>query len=235
MRCLTILSDIAFMIATMLASSLSQGWQLQGRIPIQQGAMKLRDAHSGHLQLHLAAYGSDFVLPKHHMMFDVADQWKTHSIVIDAFVVERLHLRVKHVAEHVRNTRAFERSCLASLINSHIASLEGHRFGDSLIGNLQRCPRVRASLASQMTVLGLVTTVGDIVLLNGIAGVVRACALEDNVFCAIVEAFAQIRNVSAHSDLWRRGGAIEAWPAVALLAASAWYFVGADIVVLRPI
>ena len=28
MRCLTILSDIAFMIATMLASSLSQGWQL---------------------------------------------------------------------------------------------------------------------------------------------------------------------------------------------------------------
>ena len=70
-------------------------------------------------------------------MFDVADQWKTHSIVIDAFVVERLHLRVKHVAEHVRNTSTFERSCLASLINLHIASLdarlegrrEGHRFG----------------------------------------------------------------------------------------------------------
>ena len=87
-----------------------------------------------------------------------------------------------------------------------------------------------------MTVLGLVTTVGDIVLLNGIAGVVRACALEDNVFCAIVATFVHVANISAHSDRWRpRGGAIETWPAVALLAASAWYFVGADIVVLRPI
>ena len=106
----------------------------QGRIPIRQGAIRLRDAHSRHLQLHMAAYGTDFILPKHHMMFDVADQWKTHSIVIDAFVVERLHLRAKHVAEHVRNTITFERSCLASLINLHIASLEDHRIGDSLIG-----------------------------------------------------------------------------------------------------
>ena len=207
----------------------------QGRIPMRRGARMLREAHSGHLEQHLASYGSDFVIPKHHMMFDVADQWEIHSAVIDAFVVERLHLRVKHVAEHIRNTTVFERSCLSSLINSHISSLEGHRFGDSLIGNLRRFPGFGASVASQMTVLGLVTTVGDIVLLNGIAGVVRACVLEDNVFMAIVETCVKIANVSEHSDRWRRGGAIEAWPADALLAASAWYFAGADIVVLRAI
>ena len=86
-----------------------------------------------------------------------------------------------------------------------------------------------------MTVSGLVTTAGDIVLLNGIAGVVRACALADNVFLAIVETCVKIANVSEHSDRWRGGGAIEAWPADALLAASAWYFAGADIVVLRAI
>ena len=46
----------------------------QGRIGMQHGATLLQARHSDHLQKHVAAYGEDNVLPKHHLIFDVADQ-----------------------------------------------------------------------------------------------------------------------------------------------------------------
>ena len=150
--------------------------------------------------------------------------------------MERLHLRVKHVVEHIRNTAVFERSALSSLINAHISSLESHRFGDTLVGPLRRLPGTNVSTSSRMTVSGLTTTRGDIVFMSGCVGVVRACALDGDTFFALVEALVHVAPVSAHSARWRLGGPLEAWPADALVAASAWYFAGAaELVVLRSV
>jgi hypothetical protein len=76
-----------------------------GRLTMRDGARKLRAAHSHHMQKHIAAYGTDHVLPKHHFMYDVADQWEKHEIVADAYVIERTHLRVKQVVTPIQNTK----------------------------------------------------------------------------------------------------------------------------------
>ena len=90
------------------------------------------------LEKHKTAYNTESLKPKHHYMFDVACQWLYQEVLVDALVIERLHLRVKVVAELVRNTETFERSSLASLINSHCQLLQDEKFGDGLVGRC--CP-----------------------------------------------------------------------------------------------
>ena len=80
-------------------------------------AKQLRIATAKHLRLHLAAYGPSGVRPKHHWMLDIADQICRDGLLLDCFVIERKHLHVKAVAEHVRNTSVFERSVLAGVTN----------------------------------------------------------------------------------------------------------------------
>ena len=178
-----------------------------GRLTMQVGARRLRRNHSNHMQKHIAAYGTDHVVPKHHMMFDVADQWEKRDLVVDAFVVERLHLRVKRVIEPIKRTTRFERSSLSSLLNVHVASLQDRTsFGDSLEGPVGQFPGTGVPIADQMRVSGMSIAVGDVVLFRDMAGIVRACAKEDDTFFAVVEACIFSSAVSAHSDRWQPGG-----------------------------
>ena len=110
----------------------------QRRVTMQQASDLLLRALTDHLEKHKAAYGTGSLKPKHNFMFDVACQWLYQELVVDAFVIERLHLRVKVVAELVRNTQTFERSSSASLINSHCQLLQDEKFGDGLVGRC--CP-----------------------------------------------------------------------------------------------
>ena len=185
------------------------------------------------MRRHIDAYGEGHIVPKHHFMYDVADQWGCHSVVIDAFVIERLHLRVKHILNPISNTRTFEQSCLSSLINAHISSLEKHKFGDTLVGRTSRLQGIPVPISDQMICKGATTTVGDIVMLDGLAGKVCACARDGDDYFALVHVFVRISVVTTHSDRWRAGDRLEAWPADALLSASAWYMDGDDTIVLR--
>ena len=152
----------------------------QGRLDVREGAEELRRAHAEHLRLHIEAYGTEHILPKHHMMFDVADQWgregERHGAVIDAFVVERLHIRIKYVMDPICNTSDFEVSCLASLVNAHLMALKDHEFGDGLLGKTSVIPGMGVPIADRMSISGLTIEVGDVVLLDGAAGRVCACA-----------------------------------------------------------
>ena len=139
----------------------------QGRIPLAQASGLLRRSLVDHLTKHKSAYGVEHIKPKHHYMFDVASQWERHAEVVDAFVIERLHLRVKAVAEPVRNTSCFERSCLASLINSHCRLLQEEKFGDGLIGRSAVLDGTSADIADCMRVQGMQLSVGDIVFHEG--------------------------------------------------------------------
>ena len=210
----------------------------QGRVGLREGSVQLRRAHAEHLRLHIEAYGTANILPKHHMMFDVADQWERRGAVIDAFVVERLHIRIKYIMDPIRNTRDFEVSCLASLINAHVMALGDHEFGDALLGRTSLLPGTMVRIADKMTVAGNSIEVGDIVLLHDAAGRVCACAADNGQYLVLVETFEKVVRLTAHSDRWKVGGRLEAWPADAVLSASAWYMCGpglADVAVLRVV
>lgn len=142
----------------------------QGRVPLKRASRMLQEALIDHLSKHKHAYGDSNLKPKHHFMFDVADQWQHQAEVVDAFVVERLHLRVKAVAELVRNTTCFERSCLASLINSHCRLLQDGQVGDGLVGRRVALAGTPAQVADSMRVQGMQLSVGDVVFHDGHAG-----------------------------------------------------------------
>jgi hypothetical protein len=59
---------------------------------------QLKAAHVRHLVLHMEAYGTRGVKPKHHWQLDTASQLARDKCVLDAFVIERIHLQVKAAA-----------------------------------------------------------------------------------------------------------------------------------------
>ena len=59
----------------------------------------LRTAFVDFLQKHIAAYGIRYIKPKTHLTGHIADQLLLDLMVLDMFVVERLNLRLKNVAE----------------------------------------------------------------------------------------------------------------------------------------
>eukprot|EP00959_Pyramimonas_sp_CCMP1952_P411805 8629540-Pyramimonas_sp.AAC.1 len=67
----------------------------------QHAAASLRGVLRRHAETFKAAYGGGKVLPKHHACFHIPDQFLADRCVVDMFVVERLNLRRKGVAEHV--------------------------------------------------------------------------------------------------------------------------------------
>ena len=84
--------------------------------PINQGTIEeLQGAMALHLRTHLAVYGDGYIRPKHHWLMDTPPQFLRDAVVLDAFVIERTHLAVKVLAEHIKNTRTFERSVLSGI------------------------------------------------------------------------------------------------------------------------
>ena len=84
---------------------------------IREGAAGLRCRMDKFMGLHMAAYGTAFIKPKHHWLYDVADHWERDGKVIDCFVIERNHLSIKQCAEPIDNTSRFERSVLSQALN----------------------------------------------------------------------------------------------------------------------
>ena len=106
----------------------------RGLMPLPQAATLLRSALEDHFAKHQAVYTDAHFVPKHHYLWDVASQWERQDDVFDAFVVERLHLRVKAVSEHIRNTARFELTAVSSVINCQARDLAEAKFEDTLIG-----------------------------------------------------------------------------------------------------
>ena len=123
-------------------------------------AAPLMQACREHLRLHKAAYGTEFLKPKHHWLLDIPAQFFRDDIVLDAFVIERLHLAVKGVAENIKNTTAFEMSVLSGLLNVQFRkaanAMDGSADGSPLqclSGNLRRIGHV--DVAAHMSFLSL--------------------------------------------------------------------------------
>ena len=94
-------------------------WCKRGFTSPQEGAHAIQQAVRQHMELHVKAYGSENVRPKHHWLLHVAPQYLRDGLIIDTFIVERGHLLVKSIADLCKYTDHFEGSVLAGVINRH--------------------------------------------------------------------------------------------------------------------
>ena len=153
-------------------------------------AEPLQMALVAHSRLHQRAYGTTHVLPKHHASFHNAGQILRDKCVIDMFVVERLNIRVKQVAEAVKNTESWETSVSASLWTRQFNQLaEGSlNISNGSLGASVPFPGHPAtSLSKAVRQDGKEFHTGDIVVAGAYVGKILGCATEGHQLALILQ------------------------------------------------
>jgi hypothetical protein len=195
----------------------------QGLVPADDGAAQLEVATQHFMVLHQRCYGSQHLKPKHHWLMDLGPQVRRDRMILDAFVIERQHLLVKSVAEHVRNTSKFEVSVLSSLINAQIRTVRELKMGDELMGRtslLEGMPSVL--VANKMAIHSFTVTVDEVVLRGHEAGAVLACAREGLELFLFVAPMVKLAKVTEQAAKFRRTTTLAVWRAVDVQHCIAW-------------
>jgi hypothetical protein len=103
---------------------------------------------------------------------------------VDAFIIERIHLRIKRNADKVHELGVFEKSVMAGVVNS-IFDEASKPFSDGLRG---------ATFDYEGTVLGdhlcvgsLRVDSGDVIMRGDEVAVVSVCAEEDGMCYVVVQ------------------------------------------------
>jgi hypothetical protein len=207
----------------------------RGLIPMAAAGQQLRAAVADHITKHVLAYGADHIKPKHHWMFDVAEQFERDPFVLDQFVIERKHLTVKTVASLIDNTRCFERSVLAGVILQQRRQLgQGDVVQNALEGKTAPlCGRPDARLGDRLCIDGCTISVGDVVICDGTAGKILACVAEGQGLFVMADEMQLERVLSRHSQRWRLTGSLVLWPAASLEQVIAWIPAGPLLTVVR--
>lgn len=191
-------------------------------LPVLVG--ELKTAMATHLRLHIAAYGAQYVKPKHHWLLDVPDQVLRDGLLLDAFIIERMHLRVKSLAEKIKKTTSFEASVLSSALTVHLADVEAFDKGGGLRGRTAPFPgaHVGALVADKMECIGVTLAVGDFVTYGEDVGIIVACALEGGELYAIVRDLAKQSDLTTCVAKYTMTDSLSVWLASACAPAVAW-------------
>ena len=158
------------------------------------------------LEAHVASYGDSFLKPKSHWIFDVVQQVRRDRRVLDCFVVERLHLRVKRLAEQCENTRCFERSVLSRYLQYHeqLLAETNATSATALIGQpflVEELPD--AKLYRSRRVAGLHLEAGDVVMYaDGAGRIVAFTPAGDELISAMVELYTFVERPTERSSRW---------------------------------
>jgi len=164
-----------------------------GRVELPTASGLLKRAIVHHMELHRAAYGEEHFKPKHHWMHDVAMQIEFLPQVIDAFIIERLHLRVKRQAEPIKELNVLERSTLAGVVNAMFQEAQSE-FGDGLRGTV--APHSGCCVADHAALGPLRFSIGDVVFWERRVGAIKLLAEEDGALYAVVQGYAFKRQVT---------------------------------------
>ena len=195
----------------------------QGRCTMAEGSRLLMQAASRHLSMHIACYGTGNVKPKHHWVFDVAEQWLEHACVLDAFLIEKEHLRAKQVADRVDNTSQYEISVLSGILHAQVQSLNDLGPQAELLGNAVPYPGFDNALVSDsVTIDGVHLSVGDFIFSDARAAKIIACIQEDGEFLLVVDTLALVARLSSHSGNYAFNGQRKVWNAAVATQALAW-------------
>ena len=143
-------------------------------------------------------------------MSDVADQIADCEIVMDAFIIERLHLRVKRVPENNKELSAFEDTTLAGVIHRHFEDPK-RPIGDCLVGSVSFSEGLL--VADHLEIGGVRLARGDVVRCNGKLGIIQVCVEDDGVLGCIVKTFDFLRRLSTWGSSWRASDEVLVWPA----------------------
>ena len=196
-------------------------------------AVECREAIRDHMILHQRAFGLKYVVPKTHMMFHVPNQW---GDVYDMFVIERLNLRLKALAEPIDRLSRYERSVVASLLTKQCAQLaEGPVFHNGLIGTEDRLASFPNVLfASGVQYEGRRFAKDDCVFSyeNKIAGCVLACAEDGGCLYVILRMF-QLLQSWGNSGRYQLTADVRVLDVRSIWEVCAWYIEGDTVVVLR--
>lgn len=142
---------------------------------------------------------------------------------LDAFVVERAHLRVKRVAENVKNTSTFEFSVLAGVVNHCFATAS--TLHNCLLGFKSPLPDLlNAMVADKLDIGGMVIHSSDVVLAgDSCAGFVVACLGDDAGLFVVVSVLRLVRELSQHAAVWEDTRNRQLWRVQAFQLPLAWY------------
>ena len=166
-------------------------------------------------------------------MFDVAISAFRHGMVIDMWIIERLHLRVKKEAELVRNTSSFERSSLALVLCSQLQDLSSGHCYDGLRGASVPFPDAPGFLMADAVVADGKHIRADDVLFCGPDAGVCFCLCDDGALVVLVERLVLAAVLSPQSAVWRQTAERNAWFANAVDVATAWRMERSSLVVIR--
>jgi len=197
-----------------------------GLLPMRDAARLLRERQQRHMELHAVAHGVNLIAPKFHWQFDIAEQIHRDAdfnYLVDEFIIERMHLRIKPTAE-AHDSTGFEAGVLAGVIATQRRDLENAQLGDTLLGKTWRMPGAPGTILSKaMRVNGVSVEVGDVIAEGRGAGfgVVTACAFE-GVLLFVGDALEVQGKISTHGWRCRRLPQRRAWHARAVVPASAW-------------
>ena len=207
----------------------------RGSLSMAVASQALQTAITKHLQLHISTYGNRHIKPKHHWLYDVSEQFRRDPFVLDCFIIERLHLRAKAIANDILNTRAFERSVLSSLllVQQNQLRSDTNQY-NSLFGNIMQFPgRPDGRVSDRVVQGGRQIHAGDLVFQGNAVGAVVACCSENEGLFVVVETFVLLRTVSTHGQVFNRSGAMELWQISSVELALAWAVHLDGVVVLR--
>ena len=160
-------------------------------------------------RLHVEAYGCGLVKPKHHYMLHLTKQAESDGIYLDCFVHERKHQVIKHSAEHIKNTRVFERTVLIGSLNAcaeHLCTC----VPSGLVEPSQDCPVFAASLGRPCCVAKAVRVdfqrydTGDILIGQNNGFVIKCCIKMGEEYGLVVTVMSLVDRLTLTTSVWQQ-------------------------------
>ena len=188
---------------------------------------RLREMLTAHSQLHQRLHGTRHIVPKNHWAFDVCEQLEQDDFLFDAFIIERLHLRVRAVAENCKNIQDYEVSVLSGITNDHARRASEAVYAQGAMGRSHPFPGLPGAFVSDsLELAGARMSVGDFVARGDGLGSVVACALDEGELYVVVDVWKREEKLTLHSARWVGAGAREVWKASETTECLAWQIVG---------
>ena len=204
-----------------------------GFVTAAEGCVQLERCTTRFLRLRQDAYGTAALKPKHHWLLDIPPQLQRDGMMLDAFVIERQHLLVKGVADHLKNTSDFEGSMCGSLLTLQLQPRDDDAFFDGLIGRTQVLECFANARVADRLCCGCVTIkVGEVVSRGAEASFAVACALEGATMFVIVAVASKVADVTATAVKLRRTEQLTVWKAAEARQSLAWRLEAAGTILL---
>ena len=193
------------------------------RMPVAQAGDALRRTVSAWMDSHKTHFGVGEIKPKAHWAFDVADQLRVDPMVFDTFVVERMHLRVRAAADHIKHLEGYEDSVLARLTNAQLRTVQCAMPPRRLVGATTSFPGIRSALAADsLEWHGRYASVGDVVRHGDAIGKVVCCAEDNCELFVVCDLYSLGSMCSSRSGTWVSRGARCVWHASETQEVLAW-------------